>query len=414
MERNQTTKKMAFNPLVLFSLIIFFITLSDGLMSYISPVILNIHLADPFMVGLILATSSFFGIFFNFYIAENLGHKNFIFYIKWMILFSFMFPLAFIFLPRQILFFITAMIIWSVYYDFRNYSKYGLVDKFFNKEKHTYAWSIINSFQSAAYMIGPALAVFLLKIKIEYVLYAAALSSIFAFFVYKPAQKRFTKKHQSNPEHIFKKTILKEIKILEILSKKIWPLILFYFSMVFLDACFWSTGVLFAEKLRSTHTLGGLFLVIYCIPPIFMGLLASKIILPIGKKRTSFITGVISALFLGTIGFSKNIYMILASTFFASSFASITLILLSAVFEDYVDRARDFGTDIISLNQASTNLAYIIGPILLGFTAKMINFPATFKLSSVLILITALIAFLVVPRKIKLPQKEITLELNKK
>jgi len=413
METTRTTNSRKFNPLLLFSLIIFFITLSDGLMSYISPIILNSHFADPFIVGLILAISSFFGIFFNLYIAEHLGNKDFTFFIKWMVVFSFMFPLVYILLPPQLLFFVIAMIVWSIYFEFRNYSKYGMVTKFFNKEKHTSAWSVIKSFQSAAYMIGPALAVYLLKIKTEYVLYAALMATFCCFIVVKIIRKRVSRTHQANPGHTFKKTVIKEIKILEILGKRIWPLILFYFAMFLLDTSFWSTGVLFAEKMRQVHEAGGLFLVIYSLPPIFIGLLTPKIILPIGKKRTAFLTGIVSAIFLALIAFSQNILMILAATFFASAFSSVTVILISAVFEDYVARAPDFGTDIVSLGQIALNVAYVIGPIFFGFIAKTISYKATFLITAIIIVSVAILAFIVVPRKIKLPQKELATELNK-
>lgn len=148
-------------PIPGFSLVIFFITLADGIMSYIAPVRIQESIKDTALVGVIISISSFFGIFLDILIAQKLSHKSFKFFITKAFIFAVLFPIILIVAPGKTTVFALSMIVWSVYYEFIGYSKYNFVQKYVHLRDHTNAWSMLVTFSSLAYMLGPGIAVFL-------------------------------------------------------------------------------------------------------------------------------------------------------------------------------------------------------------------------------------------------------------
>ena len=401
-------KARLYIPLVVFSFIIFLVSLHDGIMSYMAPVIVSDRLHDPFLVGLILATSSLFGMFFDFIIAQFFALKNYIFFMMWTLIFAISFPLIFLFLPRNLVPFVFAMVVWSVYYELRSYSKFDFVHKFLPVQKNTEAWAVLTIFQSVSYMLGPAVTVFLLSKNTNLPLYASLMIttvSIFCFFIFISAFGKHHIKTEATGEK--PRSFWKELSIFKILTKRIWVLVIFNFTTTLLDVAFWTTGVLYAEQLRHTSSMGGLFLVLYCFPTMFIGWIVPYIYKPLGKKKTSLIAGIFAGLFLALIGITKSIPVILGLVLLVSIAVDIANILLFAVFEDYVTRLDETGKDLVSIGQFSSNLAYTVGPIILGLIVKLFGFGMSFVFTGVIVLASAVYGLLVVPRKIRMPHVEL-------
>jgi MFS family permease len=401
-------KFRAYIPLFIFSFIIFLVSLHDGIMSYMAPVIVQDKLNDALLVGLVLSTSSLFGMFFDFIIAQFFTKKNYVFFMVWMLIFAIAFPLIFLFLPRDLAPFVFAMVVWSVYYELRSYSKFDFVHKFLPVQKNTEAWAIMTIFQSASYMLGPAVTVFLLTKNAQLPLYASLIlttASILLFFFFIALYGRQHARDAANGEK--PKSFWKELKVLKVLTKRIWVLVIFGFTTTLLDVAFWTTGVLYAEQLRNQSKWGSLFLVFYCLPTLFVGWIIPYIFKPLGKKRTSFIAGILAGISLLAIGLTNNIFVILGLVLLTSIFIDVANILLFAVFEDYVTRLDEAGHDLVSIGQFSGNLAYTIGPIILGLIVKFWGFGLSFVFTGIILSASAIFALFTVPRKIKMPHQEI-------
>lgn len=406
-------KNTTFSPLVLFSLVVFFVSLNDGIISYITPVILNEKFNDTLVVGSILSISSFFGIFFNLFVAKFFPHKTYKFFVSWMLFFALLTPLSLMLLPKALSFFIFVMIIWSVYYEFRNYSKYDFVNRFLPSKMNAEAWSVMTTFQSTAYMLGPVIAFLLITKSNSSVLQGALVIIFTAVISFLAFLQRFKHKSEKLIHHHGIRSIFKEVKVIHILTRKIWPLALFTIALTLLDVSFWTMGVLYSEKLRAQNEIGGLLLTIYCLPAMVVGFITPKIYGTFGKKRTAFMTGFLAGLSLVLLGVLNNVYLILITVFFASAFSNISFILIYATFEDYVTRLDGEGNNLVSINQISQNFAYAVGPFMLGLIAKGGNFGMSFMVSGVVLIFFALLAIVLVPRKIKMPHKELAKELFK-
>ena len=395
-----------FQKILLFGVLLFLISFGDAIMSYITPVLIEDSLKDPFLVGIVISLSSLFGIFFDFYVGENLSSKSYKFFIKWTILIAILFPLIFLTLPRILIFFVLAMIVWSIYYELRNYSKYNFVHNFVSKSEHTAAFSITNTFQWLAYAIGPLAAVYLIDMHMNIPLITAIGVILFAAIYYVLISRKI-RKERSDLESSKHKSIKKELKLLTLLIKKVWPLLIFNFAIVLVDVSFWTTGILYAEELRQTSMLGGLFMTVYGIPALYVGIAMPLLFKHTGKKKNSYLLGILTGTFVLTLGLFTDIILILLAVLLLSTFVSAVVILLDAVFEDYVSRLKEEGNDLISISSMSTNLSYTLGPIMLGFIASRFDFKATFIFTGFLLLIVSLVALVFTPRKIRMPNKDL-------
>ena len=382
------------------------ISLHDGIISYITPVLLNNRYSDTLFVGTILSISSFFGIFFNVLVTKFFPHKGYKFFTTWMLIFAFVTALILLFLPKALIPFVIAMITWSVYYEFRNYSKYDFVEKFLPSQKNAQAWSVMSIFQSTAYMVGPVIAMYFLSrsssstLKISLLIISLAVVSFLSF------QKLFGKKEDGNSSREIR-SLFSEVKVTHVLTRKIWPLVVFSFSLTLLDVSIWTIGVLYSEKLRSVSSLGGLFITMYGLPAILTGLITPRIYEALGKKRTAFVAGIGAGLSLISLGFLQNIYLILGAVFVSALFSGIAFILMSATYEDFVTRLGGDGNNMVSIGQISQNLAYALGPMFFGLVSKDGNYGHSFIAGGEILVACSVLAILVVPRKIKMPHKEI-------
>lgn len=394
------------SALVAYSLVIFLVSLGDAIMSYMAPVFISDHLSKPSLMGIVMASSSLAAIIFDTVFGEKFRGQNYKFYLWWTFIFAAAFPLAFLILPPIIPFLVLSMIIWGIYYELIQFSNYHFIYSFMSPHEHASSWGTLSIFKSISYLLGPILAEYLIdkSVKIPFIgTLGIVAASLFAFMIFIYV---FGKKGKSEPIPSMRHTV-HGYQTLFILMSKIWPIWLFVFALVFVDATFWSIGTVLSEKLRTTHPLGGFLLVLYMLPSLFVSFLTNKASQPFGKKRLSFIVGILSGILLGIGGFVYNINIFLLSVLLSSVFTALATPAIQAVFEDYIVRLGPHGNDMIALDRSAVNLAYILGPALSVFLGSIIGDQKTFGLTGILLAVTSTIALIIVPRKIRLPQKEL-------
>jgi MFS family permease len=201
--------------------------------------------------------------------------------------------------------------------------------------------------------------------------------------------------------------VREELLIWKALIGKTWILWFYSFVIVLVDALFWSIGILYAEELKEQYSIGELFLLVYMLPSTVMGFVLPAIVERLGKKKTAFITGGLGGLLLFIFAFVNNIYLLLGTMLLSSILTAIAYPALSATYEDYIKRLGLYGNDMVGLQQTSGSLAYIIGPIVFGAVAVVVGTHKTFAFAGMLLASTAVASLVVVPKKIKMPQKEL-------
>jgi hypothetical protein len=338
-----------------------------------------------------------------------LHSRGYRFFLKWTLIIALSFPLSLLLLPRHFVFFVMAMLLWGVYYEFNAFSKFSFISKKVHKQEFSKIWGKLTSLSSLSYVIGPIIAINLLHKGHTVPMWVAAsltTSAILLFAVFAKKDRVLVKGNAQDYEH---PNFVREVKVWGTLLKKVWPLVIFSISLQLVEAFFWSIGIIYADKLGHINPVGGYFVVAYIAPGILFSYLAGKLNTPVGKKRTSLILGFLAGAFLSTLFLIENIYLTLIVVIIAAVFNSLAYPFLYAVFEDYISRLGNFANDYMGIEQAATSVSYIIGPILGGFLATILGEPTAFSLAGAGLAIISVAVYVIIPRKIKMPQKELLL-----
>jgi hypothetical protein len=400
------------SPLISFSLIIFLVSSGDAIMSYLSPVYIDKYVSSSLVMGLIMSFSSIVGLLCDIFFPKIFHGKSFSFFSWATLLTAIIYPFILIIFPPFIIVLLLGMGIWGIYYELLKFSQFHFVNNFLPPNQFAKGWGVMTAFKSAAYLIGPLIAVliipkgFTLSFSSAFLFFTAATLALWIF------TKVVTNKHTSTISTFNTKLPFSHIfKVWLLLWKKIWPLYIFLFFLSVIDSTFWTVGTVLSEQLRQNSFIGGLLLPAYSLPSLFISLFTQKVAAPAGKKRAAFITAAIAGLILIPIGFISSAPILIATVFFSSLFLSLSFPEIFAVFEDYVKRLGRSGDEMIGLQSSAVSLSYILGPIFVGAIADKIGPQLTFTTVGTILVIISIISILVVPRKIRLPEAQISATL---
>lgn len=145
----------------------------------------------------------------------------------------------------------------------------------------------------------------------------------------------------------------------------------------------------------------------YTLPSLFMGLFAGTLARPFGKKRIAFISGSIAGALLALCFVVESAVALILVVFFSSLFAAVARPEIYATFEDYIARIGKSSNDLIGLQNSAGSVAYIVGPVVAGALASFVGDRQTIGVMGLGLMTVSLIALLIVPRKIQMPQKEL-------
>jgi MFS family permease len=350
------------------ALMIFFWTIFDGIVSYTVPVFfIQNGLTNTFM-GFILATSSIGGALFDFVLAHFVKDTDFRRIFLCMFFASLIFPLI-LFASKLIIFYILAMVIWGIYYDFANFGKYDFIGKRIGISRHADGFGIVSVFSSLGYIIAPAIAGFIVIDTVKFSTFLSAfMFLLFSFLMYLMLLKlsNLKDKQSFNAPKKGNFNIFKEIKIWPTIAKEVWPVLLFISLINISDSFFWTIGPLFSQSLKNSNFLGGFLLTIYGLPILVVGWFTGKLTRKLGKKKTAMVAFLLGSLILSLIVFSNNLFFIISVVFVSSLLSSIAWPSIEATFADYIYESHGLESHIEGLVDFATNLGYIIGPVLAG------------------------------------------------
>lgn len=401
-------------PFFMYAAMLFFVIIGDGVMSYMVPVIMDNALGSATLMGVILATSSMFGMFFDFFFSKSFPTKKSLFFSKIMLAAVVLFPLSF-FLFRSIPTFVFAMFIWGLYYEAMVFSNFHAVHEYVNPAQHLWAWGALVMVKDVAWVIGPFLAATLDGSAPQRPLFAAlaaygvGIMLFFVRFIFIRSKATEVSGHRVEEKH----SLREEIGIWRTYGKAIWPLLLLMLLFFLIDASFFSIGPVFAEFLHSKHPLGNLFVTMYTVPTAIFILATGIMAKRFGKKRSAFLSGVFAGLGLIIMSRTSSVMGILISTFIASIGLGVLYPELMACFEDYVSRAKKYGNDIVGLTAIMGSIGYVVGPIVNGFLSDRIGAQNVFGMWGAVLAVFSLCAFVIVRRKIRLPQSAVEQVVSK-
>lgn len=393
--------------LLFYSLIIFLVRFGDAIMGYFSPVYISEHIGSPMLMGVIISSSSIVGLLCDLFFGEWFRDWGYDTYLMWGIFGAILFPICFILLPPWVTVFILAMIIWGIYFECILFSNFHFVNHFLRHDQHALGWGVLYAFIAAAYMLAPFVASSLLAVHNMLPLYAAlgaVLLGLIGISLFRRSHRIASKEMPASH-----KSLMHEVRMWRLLAKKIWPVLIFVGTLTIVDSVFWTSGAVLSESMRELGYPGGILFVVYLFPSLLMGSVAGKIASLFGKKKIAFISGIVAGLLFVIAGRLSDLTYMLLTIFVGSLFIAVAVPEINATIEDYIERLGSSANDMIGLENAITSASFIIGPLLAGASATLVNHQFSFSVVGGMLALVSIGALIVTPRKIRMPQKEIQL-----
>ncbi|MBU0978605.1 MAG: MFS transporter [Patescibacteria group bacterium] len=390
-----------------YSLILFFICLADTLMAYVTPLVLNEYFGHMLVVGLVMSCSSVVGLSTDWLISRKLPNTNYRFFIKWLILIGVWFPIIFWIFPTLAVGYLVAMMVWGVYYEMINFASFDFVNRSVQPSEHAFTWSILDVFKAMALLSTPIVAGLLFEIdqNLVFLLSLACFGlASFIFSTNKSSEIQPLPKSQLSPQ----RSQSEEVQIWWQMLKKIWPIYIFFFSMIMLDAAIWVAGPMLSEQIRLFSQAGSFVIPAYVLPTLLAPVIISRFGKIFKRTRVIFLMAIIGAIVLGVGSFIVGVsawiipIILLASLFIAIDFPEV-----GGIFEDFYDRVDEFGNDLTGLRNSAVSLAYIFGPVSVGLLAEVLNYAHILTVFAGLLFVSGIIALLFTPNRIRMPKAKL-------
>lgn len=400
------SKDPIFFKVITLCLILFFVYLADAILSFWAPTFIEESLKSPFLMGIIISFSSVVGLGADVIlpqILKGISVKKLLFL---AVISSFLFAITLLsstFRP-YVAIFLLAMAIWGIYYEFLGFANQQFAADSIPLRSHSSAWAMISVFKNLAYFLGPILAGWLLSVNNELVIAGAIFFLLVGFVVFLSSGRSHSRPVEIDVSEV---NLTREIEHWFVLFKKVWPVVLMGLFMGLIDATFWTTGAVWTAKLREQSFFGGLFLSFYTLPSLFMGFVVAKWGVVSGKKRIATVCLFATGSLLFIMGLNAAVWWQLLFVVAAATSQAVSYPMVDAVYSDIVSRMGRERRHLIGLSNSTISVAYILGPALAGFIAEGVGEKATFMVIGVITALVSLVLFVIIPKKLKLPQKEI-------
>jgi MFS transporter, DHA1 family, multidrug resistance protein len=389
-------------PLLGFSVVVLFFSIFDGIISYISPLIITEAGLSKTVMGLIIGSSSFFGAVFDFLLCRLFIKTSFRRVLLVMFVICLVYPLI-LWQAKIVWVYLIAMALWGLYYDLYSFGKFNFVGRY-NKEDHSASFGVISVFENLGYVIAPLIAGLVIFDLVDWRSFVlAAIFIVIAFIAYLFFLNQIKSDSFSRDEDAACKKInfINELKLWKKVGSWIWPLLILSMTISMSEAIFWTIGPLFAENF-SFQAFDGLFLTAYALPPLLTGWFIGSFTAKVGKKKTGYFSFIAGSLMLELLIFISSPYMIVLVIFLSSFFMSLSWPSISGAYADYIAESPKVEKEIEGVEDFFSNLGFIIGPILAGILSDHFEYGQVFAFIGSLSCMIAIILMLLTPKKINI------------
>ncbi len=389
-----------------FLVVVFFVLLSDAILSDFVPGYIQEKIGSPLLMGLVMAFSSVVGMLLDLIFPQLLRNSGVKKLAGMAMLGSTIFILA---LLGSTWGFVLAMLLvgmaaWGVYYELDAFMTKQFVAQVAPAHSRPAVWGVVGVVRNLAYFLGPLLGAGLTiwGERGTMLIAGAVLLTAYVFFLVIKLPLHEEQLESPHGLHIWA-----EVAHWRSLGAKAWPVLTISVLAGVVDATFWTTGTVVNDMLKEIHPAGGWFLSAYMLPSLFVGFAVAKWGIYQGKKKWAERFMLLGGLSLCVLGWVVNIWGVLLVVLIASIFFGLSWPLVDAVYSDFAVRMKRGRKHIIGLSSSTLSLAYIIGPILAGWLATRVGELQSFGWIGGGVVIVSAILLAVTPRKTLLPEQEI-------
>lgn len=380
----------------IFLIILFFVLLSDAVLSDWVPGYLQGVLGSPLKMGLMMAVSSVVGLLMDLIFPQILRQSGVRKLAGGAIVGSMIFLLSMFSSTwwSYGLILIIGMAAWGIYYELDSFMTQQFVAGVAPRDQRSSVWGVVGVVRSLAYFVGPIIGGYIAGYGDRVVVSVAGGVLFVAYLLF--LLMRLPRSEEVDVE--FHGIHLKqELLHWASLGRRVWPVLLISLMAGLVDATFWTTGT----------TISGWFVSAYMLPFLFVGILFAKWGINIGKKKWAERFVLLGGLGLMLLGWVEPGWLQLICVFVLGICFALAWPLTDAVYTDLVARARKGRKHIMGMSSAAFSLAYIVGPIMAGWVSGEVGETKTFSLLGGLVVMAAGILLVMTPTKLRLPQEEI-------
>jgi len=408
----KTTKPIRYSTFSTYLIIFALLMIGDGIMSYVLPTKIENVVGNKFFMGLIMAFSSVIGLACDFIFSNWFQKSAFSKIMRMALVFAIIFPMSIIIFGEKIWSLVLAMFCWGIYYELAMFGQGHFVDENIETKHQPIATGVIGSVWSIASFVAPILATLMYKYdSMSGPLLLALIFYILSSFIFLSGKDKFAKKvlskNKIKANKLIGKSFYRNILIWKILLKKIWPIYILNLMAILLISGFWSVGTLMSEELGSSHKLGILFFSAWTAPPLLFSALSGLVTKKFRKKKTAFVTALISGILISSLIFVQSVPLILIFTLLSSSFFAIGYPGIDAAIQEYIKKLDYVGNSLIGLKNSSASVAYIFGPVLAGLLAQLFSNQVALGILGIMFAMSGLVGILIIKREIKMPYQKL-------
>ena len=389
-----------------FLLVMFFVFLADSMLSDFVPGFIQNVLGSPLKMGLVMSTSSMAGFVLDLLFARVLRNLN----VGKMVILSFVGCVMFVGLLILATFWpwvpiiVMAMLMWGLYYEFFGFSSQKFVVGIAAPQQRTAVWAVIETLRAIAYALGPiglAWAITMGEVASLLLVLAILCAGFLIFSLIKTTYKteRLVEHQQITMWH--------ELKHWRVLFVHIWPMVILGVTLAMIDAVYWTTGTLVNDALAKENPLGGLFMTVYMLSAVAVGVVFGRREVKKGKKKLAELLTLASGVVLISITLIQAWWWYLIVVFVSSVLSALAWPLIDAVYTDLLARMGRENIHMIGLKNSSNSIAYMIGPVLAGAMATIAGELPSFRYLGWFLIVVSSLLLIFTPKRLKLPQTEI-------
>lgn len=389
-----------------FLVVMFFILLSDAILSDFVPGYIQEIVGSPLGMGLVMATSSVVGLLVDLVFPQLLRSTSVSKLALMAMFFASLFLITLLvstWIPYVWLL-VMGMAAWGIYYELDAFMTRQFVTDVAPSHSRSSVWGVVGTFRNLAYFLGPLLGAQIIWSGNRGVVIVAGVVLIVAYVFFLWMRLAQLESDDDTPHGVH---LLAEIQHWVSLEHHVWPVLIMSFMAGLIDASFWTTGTVVTDVLAATHPAGGWFLSLYMLPSLFIGFIIAKWGVYQGKKRWAEVFLALGGLVLMGVNLVDSLWWVLSVVLLSSALFGMSWPLVDAVYSDFMARMGKRGRKhMVGMSSAMLSLAYVIGPILAGWLAGVVGELASFGWIGGLTFVVSLLLLMVTPRKIHLPQRE--------
>lgn len=399
LHKQYTSAPMQHGKQLLFTaaIMLFFWSVFDGLVSYLSPLVMTEHGLSKTGMGVVLGSSSVAGAVFDVLLSKFLTNTHYRRVYLGMFLVSFLQPVL-LWQAKTIWIYLAAMAGWGLYYDLLNFGTFDFVSRTSEKSEHSSSFGLLNMTKSLGYLVAPIVAGLVIgeRLTAEPFLMMSVFLFIaaFCFGVLMVRSLQHPVEHMHETRHYKPLNALREFRVWRTIGKAIWPVLILILVLNVVDSFFWTLGPLVSEELQLGWLPGSLFITAYSLPSLLVGWFIGSVVKRYGKRRTATIClllGSLLFLLLGSIGpdVGKVVTVFAGSFLIAMSWPSV-----SSMVTEYITDSERYEKEIEGIVDFATNIGYVVGPMIAGYLGDTIGNIRAFSVMGIIIACTVAMVYL--------------------